>query len=69
MHTCHGPGSGTLNLKQTLFGRLHLPQKGASTGPVPRQEAVGQLPSTLQGSFAPLSPSDTQPLLEIVAVL
>lgn len=36
---------------------------------MPKQEAAGHDPSTLQGSLAPLSPSDTQPLLEMVAVL
>lgn len=46
------------------------PQNGASTGPAPKQGALGHDPSKLQGSFAPVSdPSDTQPLLETVALL
>jgi len=47
----------------------HLPQKGASTGPVPRHAAPGHEPSTLHGSLAPLLPRDTQPLLEMVALV
>lgn len=47
----------------------HSPQKGASTGPVPKHAAPGHEPSTLHGSLAPLLPRDTQPLLEIVALV
>jgi hypothetical protein len=55
--------------KQANLRPVHSPQNTASTGPEPKQGPFGHDVSTLHTSAAPLSPNDTQPLLEMVAVL